>query len=271
MSVNSPEVVRTQTPESLFRVSRPHKIGELSVTRMHTGPWMADPAGLTAAGSIGVLVDDAVGHRIFTTRPAGKASVTSELSLDVLVPPPWDTQELRAESRMLHKDADGGFADCRVLDDSDRLIAVATTWCRYIPMPEGIVMPTSSADWPLQASADKHTLFEVLGARYDGLNVLLAPSDELTNPLGMAHGGVTIAGTEVAAHQAVSEVMTDPVVTSIRMNYVRPALLDAELAFTAELLHRGRSVSVVRVTSTGVSGKPSTLGTVTYRRAAPAS
>ena len=266
MSANSAAVVRTQTPESLFRVGPPRHEGEHGTTRMRMGTWMDDSAGNTAAGAIGVLVDDAVGHRIFMSRPAGRASVTSELSLDVLVPPPWDTRELRAESRLLHQDADGGFAECRVLDDTDRLVAVASTWCRYIPLPEGVRIPENDDDWPLDSPADIHTLFDVLGARWTDSGLALAPSDELTNPLGMAHGGVLIAGTELAGRHAVAAVMTDPVTTSVRMNYLRPAVMSAEVAFTAEVVHRGRSVSVAQVTTRGASGKPCTLGTVTCRR-----
>lgn len=266
MSVNSPAVVRTQTPESLFRVGPPRDDGEHGLTQLEAGRWMNDPEGNPAAGSIGVLVDDAVGHRIFMTRPAGRASVTTQLSTDILVPPPW-SGSLRARSTLLHKGEDGGFAECRVLDDTDRLIAVATTWCRYIPLPAGVLLPQNDEDWPLDPPADKHTFFDVLGARWTGSGLVLAPSTELTNPLGMAHGGVLIAGTEVAGNRAVAAVMANPVTTSVRMNYTRPAPMDSELIFAAEVVHTGRSVSVARVTSRGVGGKPYTLGTVTCRAA----
>lgn len=269
MFVDSSAVVRTQTPESLFRVGPPRDEGERCVIRMQAGPWMDDLAGRTSAGALGVLVDDAVGHRIFMTRPADRASVTSELSMDVLVPPPWDTELLRAESRLLHTDDDGGFAECRVLDDTDRLIAVATTWCRYIALPAGVSIPENDEDWPLNSPGDRHTLFDVLGAQLqpldDGMQLVLAPSAELTNPLGMAHGGVLIAGTEIAGQHAVAQVMNDPVTTSVRMNYLRPALMDAQLRFTADVVHRGRSVSVAQVRSHGASGKPCTIGMVTCR------
>lgn len=277
MSLSNPAVVETQTPESLFRVGIPHDEGDLGWTLMQTGPWMNDPAGLTAAGSIGVLVDDSLGHQVFMTRPAHTASVTSELSMDILVPPPWSTREgpgaeLRAESRLLHKDADGGFAECRVFNDAEQLIAVATTWCRFIPLPDNVVMPESEEDWILDTPGNKHTLFDVLGARLQsdesGVRLVLAPSTDLTNPLGIAHGGVLIAGTEIAGNHAVSAVMAEPVTTSIRMNYLRPAPMDAELTFTTEVMHRGRSVSVARVTSVGTSGKPCSVGTVTCRRVA---
>lgn len=247
-------------------MTEPHDDGDYGRVQMQLGSWLNDPDGRAYAGAIGVLVDDAVGHRIFMNRPADRASVTSELSLDVLVAPPWHTSELRAESRLLHSDADGGYAECRVLDDADRLVAVANTWCRYIPLPPDVVIPESDEDWPLAAPADKHSLFEVLGARFDGDRLVLAPSTELTNPLGMAHGGVLIAGTELAAQRAIAAVLTDPVTTSVRMNYLRPAAMGAELTFTTELVHRGRSVSVARVSTVGASGKPCTLGTVTCRR-----
>jgi len=265
MSVKSPAGVRTQTPESLFRVGAPRDRGEHGLTRMQTGPWMNDAAGNAAAGAIGVLVDNAVGHRVYRSRPADCASVTSELSMDVLVPPPWNTRELRAQARMQHRDEDGGFAECRVLDDTDRLVAVATTWCRYIPLPGGVPVLESDDGWPLEAPADQHTLFDVLGAHWMDTDLVLAPSGELTNPLGMAHGGVLMAGTELAGNHAVAAVMPDPVTTSVRMNYLRPALMDAEIAFSAEIVHRGRSVSVAQVISRGASGKPSTLATVTCR------
>ncbi|WP_127784410.1 PaaI family thioesterase [Rhodococcus sp. X156] len=279
MPVESSATTRTHTPESLFRVGPPDDLGDVSITRMRTGAWMIGPDGQPAAGAIGVLVDDSVGHRIFTQRPADKASVTSELSMDIVRMPDVDPRgtdertsspDLRAESRMLHAHRDGGVAECRVLDDQDRLIAVATTWCRYIPLPEGVTMPTKTDDWPLTEPSGDRDLFGTLGARLQptehGTDLVLAPSLDLTNPLSMTHGGVLLGGTEIAAHHAIAEIMPEGITSSVRMNYLRPAPMDAELTFSVEIVHRGRSVSIARVTTRGTEGKACTIGTVTSQR-----
>jgi acyl-coenzyme A thioesterase PaaI-like protein len=47
------------------------------------------------------------------------------------------------------------------------------------------------------------------------------------------------------------------------MNFLRPGRPDAPLLVTAEVVHRGRSVTIARATTTGPDGKAYTTATIT--------
>ncbi|WP_255649272.1 PaaI family thioesterase [Frankia sp. ArI3] len=97
---------------------------------------------------------------------------------------------------------------------------------------------------------------------------LLPANPAFENGGGTVHGGILFCAAELA-----TEALADPAVpertTAIRVNYLRPADLAAEVTATAELVHRGRTVSLYRVTTAGPSGKPATLATITRERGTP--
>src|SRR4051812_26178164 len=59
---------------------------------MRGGAWMDRTPGHQQSGAIGVLVDHVLGGAFYMARSPGQWSLTTELSIDILVPPPWRTE-----------------------------------------------------------------------------------------------------------------------------------------------------------------------------------
>ncbi|WP_261560310.1 PaaI family thioesterase [Frankia tisae] len=275
--------------ESRFRLSQVIRDGRggrgVRVT-MQLGPWLDGPDGVATIGSLGVLVDSAIGMEVYDSRPENSHSVTAELSLDVIGPPPWSGELLTASAELLGRDPAGGTARCEVRDDAGRLVAVGIGRCRFVSIP-GTAAGYLDGEPQMLPPAAHHSLLEALGRADAGSSgdgrggaiagpvrdgdvgrFLLPANPAFENGGGTVHGGILFCAAELA-----TEALADPAVpertTAIRLNYLRPAALAAEVTATAELVHRGRTVSLYRVTTAGPSGKPATLTTITRERGTP--
>ncbi|WP_261569778.1 PaaI family thioesterase [Frankia gtarii] len=270
--------------ESRFRLSQVIR-GERGVrVTMELGPWLDGPGGTATIGSLGVLVDSAIGMEVYESRPENSHSVTAELSLDVIGAPPWSGGLLTASAELLGRDPAGGTARCEVRDDAGRLVAVGIGRCRFVSIP-GTAAGYLDGEPQMLPPAAHHSLLEALsradaggpggggviaGPVRDGDvgRFLLPANPAFENGGGTVHGGILFCAAELA-----TEALADPAVpertTAIRVNYLRPAALTAEVTATAELVHRGRTVSLYRVTTAGPSGKPATLSTITRERGTP--
>lgn len=261
-------------PETRFRVRLVERVHEVRF-QMAVGPWMLGPDGAQTVASLGVLIDATVGMEVYRTRPAGTHSVTGEVSFDVVTPPPWSGPALTARAGTLSRDPDGGLSRCEIVDGAGRPVAVAVGRCRFVPAA-GI--PSAEELGPPLPPADHRTLLEVLGlsdlspapagpgqvgTRTARLVVPASPA--FINGGGTVHGGVLLTCSELATH-----LLADPdrpeQTTSVRLNFLRPGALAHPVTYTAEVFHRGRSISVYRVTSSGPSGRPYTTATITRTR-----
>ncbi len=93
----------------------------------------------------------------------------------------------------------------------------------------------------------------------------MPPNELAANGMGNVHGGVLMIGSELAAMSALGasgEFRT----TSIDIAYVRPGDGLNTVAFGADVLHCGRSGSVIAVTASNSSGKPCSIATVVVQR-----
>jgi uncharacterized protein (TIGR00369 family) len=107
--------------------------------------------------------------------------------------------------------------------------------------------------------------------------LVVRPTEAFGNGSVTMHGGMLFACTDLAAAGLAGALGPQPALddtTSVRMNLLRPAVLDEPVIFTARLVNRGRTLSVYRVTSHGAAGRPYTVATVTrasrpWRRAGP--
>jgi acyl-coenzyme A thioesterase PaaI-like protein len=52
----------------------------------------------------------------------------------------------------------------------------------------------------------------------------------------------------------------------MRMNFLRPADPTGPVTYTVHTVHRGRSIVIYNVVSSGATGKPYTIATVTRTR-----
>src|SRR6478672_5645143 len=126
-------------PEALFRLGQIEVDDSAAVTAlwMDVGPWLVVD-GRPAAGSLGVLMDDVLGQAVIVGRPGGHWAVTTELAVDVCAPLP-SAGRLHAVGELVSVDAAGGIARGGVRDDAGHLVAVGTTWSRFIPgIPDGV-------------------------------------------------------------------------------------------------------------------------------------
>jgi acyl-coenzyme A thioesterase PaaI-like protein len=115
------------------------RVGDVAVgdglrVQMAVGPWMRAPGGVQLAAALGVLVDDVVGVESHLHRPAGTYSVTTELSLDVIAPPPWDGPELTATSRFAGTSGVDGVSGGEIRDGASRVIALVSGRSRWVPV-----------------------------------------------------------------------------------------------------------------------------------------
>ncbi|WP_342749330.1 PaaI family thioesterase [Nocardia nova] len=85
------------------------------------------------------------------------------------------------------------------------------------------------------------------------------------NGIGDVHGGILLCGAEFAAMSAL-EADGSLRTTSIDMVFVRPGNANDTTTFRAEVVHRGRSLAVVRVVAVNASGKTCAEATVTVQR-----
>ncbi|MCW2932337.1 MAG: hypothetical protein JWM19_3299 [Actinomycetia bacterium] len=269
-------------PERSLGITRSKIVGDDVVTSMASGPWLNGPAGSPPGGVLGVLIDDVLGIAIARHRGAGQWSVSAEISLDLTGPVPADGSRIEARARHVHSGPHGGLSSGTVHDASGTLIALCRQHGRWVttvpqdpmtpqetgteadrPAASGAPVPAgTSAPWSPPAS-----LAALLGTRVrpteGGAELDLEVTADLTNPLGNLHGGITFAACDLAA-QAVLLAAGGPTQTaSIHVAYPRPIPLGATPRFEARVLHRGRSLGIVRVTVTLDGVKPCSIATIT--------
>ena len=260
-------------PSSRFRLGMGSPTARGLRIPARLGPWLSGPAGDPTAGALGVLVDNTIAGEVYRGAPAEMGSVTSELSFDLVAPPPWVGPELSAEATLFGRDdAGGGMAGCEVRDGSGRLVAVATGRLRWIPRPPQWRWRGDGAGLPALPPAPHGSLLAALGipgagpTRHGELGRLVLPSSPaFGNSAGAVHGGILFCLTDLVT-DALAEPGRPELTTSLRINYVRPAAVGAPTTATAETLHRGRTVVVYRVTTAGPSDLPYTIATVTRAR-----
>ncbi|WP_261567267.1 PaaI family thioesterase [Frankia gtarii] len=284
------EVEAREYAETRFRVQPPTHGDDGTRVRMRTGPWLAGPGGVMTVGSLGVVVDDALGSTILRARLGDQHSVTSQLSLEIVVPPPWPGPELTAHATLLGRDIVGGLAAATVFDGEGRVVAVATGRCRYVPAD---ILPPGGMRPPLPP-ADHGSLFETLdlpsasasaGAIPEqasppaagsvpaagetrpeaGWPALVLPSGPgMQNPHNTVHGGVLLCGSDLAV--ALADPDGPPHTTSVRISFLRPGDGSHPVTFTTRAVHRGRSLAVYEVSAGGPAGRPYTVATVIRER-----
>ena len=126
-------------PEALFRLGRMWVDAD-SRTRltMSTAPWLGGADGVPAAGALGVLLDDVLGQVVLLSRPDGHWAVSAELSIEPVAPLPRDGTVLEAMAEVVSVDAVGRISRGVVRTTSGHVVAIGTTWLRFVPrIPAG--------------------------------------------------------------------------------------------------------------------------------------
>lgn len=249
------EHIKGSGPERSFRVDDlTHQDGVVSGS-MPIGTWLRGPAGRPTAGSIGVLVDAALGHAIIRHSDPPRWSVATELTLHVFAPTPEKgCLEVRAWTESVTNT--GGFAQGEVRDDQGRLLAVCSQRGRFVP--GGYAPPRTVPTAPPMESPDVMTLLGVT-IQDDGLRVDVGAG--LENEMRNVHGGISLCIAELAALSALSENGPPLVTGSVQIAFVRPIPTGSALRVASRVRHRGRTLAVVDVTGV-VDGRTCTVARV---------
>jgi uncharacterized protein (TIGR00369 family) len=257
-----PPTVPRGRPENLFGIGPVLAESGRARASMRTGPWLRGRDGRLSPAGLGVLLDDVLGQAVLIKRPAGLWSVTTELNIDVVAPLPADGRPVSATAAPVLLDDAGGLARGEVLDAAGRCLAVGTTWGRFFTgIPDAVFDPPELPD----DIARGECLSDLLQVRVPDTGLLNLPSRaDLGNPQGVVHGGVLLCLAVMSAGQALRESHLE--IASVRVVYLRPAV--NELEFAPVIVHRGRSLGVIRVDVTNAAGALCTSATVTARSAA---
>lgn len=242
-------------PEHLFRIGPVTVDGDVVRLSMTTGEWLRDGGSGSAAGALGVLLDDLLGQAVIVHRPDGSWAVTTELAIDVCGPLPADGSRLEAEARLVSRDDAGGLSRGAVRAADGTVVAVGTTWSHFVAgVPESVY---AGSYGPPPSDRTAGSLAEMLGV----VGEVLPDRAELLNPRGFVHGGVLACVTEMIARRAVPGLAT----ASLRVAYVRPAV--APVVLTPTIRHGGRSFAVVDVEARGADDRICAIATVGLRPA----
>jgi len=252
--------------ERAFRIERfATGHGEASA-EMPLGAWLED-AGRAPAGALAVLVDDVLGYAAVSADPAGRASVSSDIALDLLLPLPR-TGRVRAVARCVHAGDRDSAAIAEVLDDGARVMARAFQRGRWV---DSTSESFTEAATVAPAPADLRALLGVspLPAASDGTRALrLGAGAQHANGLGALHGGLALCASQLAASDALAAAhRSDLVPTSIRIAYPRPGDAGRPTSFAATLRHAGRSFAVLDVVG-AQDGRTITIAHVTAHASA---
>lgn len=229
-------------------------------------PWARDAQGRVRVGALMVLADHILGELPYVRRPPGTWSLTSELTLDVIGE--ISSAELYfAQGRNLTVGANV-FVQCTITDAEEKLLAVGTTRCAYVP--GGGEDPVADVSGRRAQPAVSTDIDQVLGLDYhhdsDGLHVTLADPGGWVNGFGIMHGGVSACVTELAASAAVARQNSELSTAHVHTSYLRPVVVGAPFVAVARPYHVGRSSAVVEVLGCGGGGQLCTVSTVTARR-----
>ena len=250
-------------PERLFRigpVTGHRRDGQGHATAAMPVPTWAGWHGTPAAGALGVLMDDTLGHASLQVRPVDHWVVTTQLDLQFVDSAAAGSGGLVATSTTMHHDNAGTSVSGRAVDASGRLRCVGTLWSRFVP---GVPERTSETSVPDLDADTSGSVGELLGIEWSGRqNAFVLPYRPVVlNSSRAVHGGILATAAEFTGTAALPA--SPLVAASLHVTYLRLAVTD--LTFHSEVVHAGRALAVVDVVARTTSGKPCLAATVTYR------
>ncbi|MDH6285006.1 uncharacterized protein (TIGR00369 family) [Prescottella agglutinans] len=254
-------------PEALFRITEPTGDDSASAATMTTGQWLADSHGNPIRGSIGVLMDDTMGHLISGVTSGLQWAVSTEIHLDYAADPPTDGSTLRAEGELMAISPGSGQVRGQIRDESGRLIASGSTRLHVVAVDTPPGAPVLDKKL-LQDRLDARSLMQLVDAQWllgedETMTAIeFGPSPALANPMGNVHGGVLLCVSELAGTNALG-ADTHFRTTSINISYIRPCRADQPVIVTPTILHKGRNLGIVQVDSRNRDGKVCSSATVT--------
>ncbi|MEU6141862.1 PaaI family thioesterase [Streptomyces sp. NPDC047081] len=94
-----------------------------------------NPIGSVHGGIYATMLDSAAGCAVQSTLPQGMGYTSLDLAVKFLRPVTADMGKVRAVGSVLSSGRRTALAEARLLDESDRLLAHATSTCMLFPIP----------------------------------------------------------------------------------------------------------------------------------------
>lgn len=251
--------------ESVFGIEDISRSESGMVVTARSQQWAEALEGEAPAGTLGVLADNASGYAIISGAPEGHWSVSTELTLDLVGTVPTDGRTLIATATLLQRSANAGYSAGTIVDSRGRTLAYVRQRGMYVPghpgRPERPVQDSSAeSDVP----SLKFLFGHEAGDGFTAADLDLQVTEDMVNPLGNLHGGVSLCLTEWMATRALREEGPPGLrTTSVHVVYLRPAPLGARLRADVTIGHRGRRLGLAHVKVVTAEGKPVITATVT--------
>lgn len=245
-------------PEQLFGVDSIEGAPDGSVlARQIVRPEVLDAQGVPQLAALGVLVDDVLGYAV--NRQTSRWSVTTELSIDVAGALPSEG-DLTCVARPVHVDDEGALVRGEVRDAAGRLVALGTLRGRFLDLRPADDLLRSGSSFEL-GHADRRHIDALLSPEVERIDsgLRVEVSERFINPAGSLHGGMHFCLVERAGRLAVPALAST---ASVRIQMVGRAAPGSQLEVTASIVHRGRSLAVVQVTTKDHAGRTCSSGTV---------
>ena len=93
-----------------------------------------NPIGVVHGGLAATLLDSAMGCAVHSKLPAGSGYTTLELKVNFIRAMTAETGRVRAEGKLIHLGGRTATAEGRVIDESGKLYAHATTTCLILKL-----------------------------------------------------------------------------------------------------------------------------------------
>lgn len=101
-----------------------------AIVTLAAGPQHANPMGTLHGGVLCDIADAAMGMAFASTLAPGESFTTVELKINFFRPV-WEAR-LRAEGKVIRRGSTVGYIECEIADESDRLVAKASSTCMVL-------------------------------------------------------------------------------------------------------------------------------------------
>lgn len=252
------------------------KSGDMEFVQ-HIGVRFHDHRGRTVLGSLGVMIDGAMGRSVYSGLTSGHQSVLSQVTVSAAADIPV-TGSVNATGLLMHLDDGVGLASGQLRDDNNTLLAVMAGRAMVVsrppvvgfdafsggadlevPTPEGVsdLSGLSGSDiiegiqagkikrGPLAGLLDL-TLLDVPNGSVVGE---FAAANWMTNPLGAVQGGVLISSVDAItglAAQSLTTAEQDYRVLDHKIDFLRsPNIGGPVLRAEADVIRSGRRLALI--------------------------
>lgn len=206
-------------------------------------------AGATHIGWLGPLIDFAMGRAVQSSLVADVGIRTVGIHIDASSRGVWLGDLVSARAEVLDMDGRGVLAAVRIHARDGALLGAATG--RFLIVP-GVIAPGGDyIDGVSNGGPEGDALDLHLGARAvasaAGTATFVAPASKwMTNPYGIAHGGIPVALADLGLTAAARSAIAGPVRTlDLNVTFHRPAMIGAEdLMVHAVVERKGKGVVV---------------------------